>query len=140
MPCCSLPLTRAPIRVALERPRRSWRKPPALSAGRALMAFLRITLPIISPAIGAGFVLVFLDTYEGTDRHPGARSHRAVDLATSVWVHTANLEYAAAAPYAALLILISGLPVYLLTTGRISALTDTHSPAGRHERKRRLPR
>ena len=29
-----MPLTQAPIRVALERPRRSWRKPPALSARR----------------------------------------------------------------------------------------------------------
>jgi iron(III) transport system permease protein len=37
-------------------------------------------------------------------------------LATEVWAHTANVEFAAAAPYAALLILVSGLPVYLLTT------------------------
>ena len=29
-----MPLTQAPIRVAPERPRRSWRKPPALSARR----------------------------------------------------------------------------------------------------------
>jgi iron(III) transport system permease protein len=37
-------------------------------------------------------------------------------LATEVWAHTANVEFAAAAPYAALLIVVSGLPAYLLTT------------------------
>ncbi len=37
-------------------------------------------------------------------------------LATAVWAHTSNVEFAAPAPYAALLILVSGLPVYLLTT------------------------
>ncbi len=81
-----------------------------------LMAFLRITLPIISPAIGAGFVLVFLDTMKELTATLVLGPTGLSTLATSVWVHTANLEYAAAAPYAALLILISGLPVYLLTT------------------------
>ena len=37
-------------------------------------------------------------------------------LATQVWSHTSDIEFASAAPYAALLILVSGLPVYLLTT------------------------
>jgi iron(III) transport system permease protein len=36
-------------------------------------------------------------------------------LAIKIWEHTTNAEFAASAPYAALLILFSGLPVYLLT-------------------------
>ncbi|MDU5677350.1 MAG: cysteine synthase A [Pseudomonas aeruginosa] len=66
--------------------------------------------------IGAGFVLVFLDTMKELTATLVLGPTGLSTLATSVWVHTANLEYAAAAPYAALLILISGLPVYLLTT------------------------
>ena len=61
------------------------------------MAFLRITLPIISPAIGAGFVLVFLTMKELTATLVLGPTGLST-LATSVWVHTANLEYAAAAP------------------------------------------
>ena len=89
----------------------------ALDLGaRPAKVFFAITLPIISPAIGAGFVLVFLDTMKELTATLVLGPTGLSTLATSVWVHTANLEYAAAAPYAALLILISGLPVYLLTT------------------------
>lgn len=47
-------------------------------------------------------------------------------LATAVWAHTSNVEFAAAAPYAALLILVSGLPVYLLTTRMVSESLGHH--------------
>ncbi len=111
-----MPLTQAPIRVALEKASPQLEEAARTLGQTPLMAFLRITLPIISPAIGAGFVLVFLDTMKELTATLVLGPTGLSTLATSVWVHTANLEYAAAAPYAALLILISGLPVYLLTT------------------------
>ena len=110
-----MPLTQAPIRVALEKASPQLEEAARTLGQTPLMAFLRITLPIISPAIGAGFVLVFLDTMKELTATLVLGPTGLSTLATSVWVHTANLEYAAAAP-AALLILISGLPVYLLTT------------------------
>jgi iron(III) transport system permease protein len=38
-----------------------------------------------------------------------------VTLATEVWSHTNDGQYAAAAPFAALLVLVSALPVYVFT-------------------------
>ena len=73
-------------------------------------------MPIISPAIGAGFVLVFLDCIKELTATLILGPTGLETLATKVWSHTGNLEYAGAAPYAALIVLVSGLPVYLLTT------------------------
>jgi iron(III) transport system permease protein len=111
-----MPMAQSPIRVALEKA-----SPQLEEAARTLgqtpfRAFLRVTLPIIFPAIGAGFVLVFLDCMKELTATLILGPTGLDTLATAVWSHTANLEYAAAAPYAALIVLVSGLPVYLLTT------------------------
>lgn len=111
-----MPMAQSPLRVALEKA-----SPQLEEAARTLgqtpfLAFLRVTLPIIFPAIGAGFVLVFLDCMKELTATLILGPTGLDTLATAVWSHTANLEYAAAAPYAALIVLVSGLPVYLLTT------------------------
>ena len=111
-----LPLAQAPIRVALEKASPQLEEAARTLGQTPLRAFLRITLPIISPAMGAGFVLVFLDSMKELTATLVLGPTGLTTLATAVWVHTSTLEYAAAAPYAALLILISGVPVYLLTT------------------------
>ncbi|MNY65853.1 hypothetical protein D3C86_2031940 [compost metagenome] len=73
-------------------------------------------MPIIFPAMAAAFALVFLDAMKELTATLLLSPTGTTTLATDVWAHTANIEFAAAAPYAALLILVSGLPVYLLTT------------------------
>ena len=128
-----MPLTQAPIRVALEKA-----SPQLEEAARTrqtpLMAFLRITLPIISPAIGAGFLLVFLDTMKELTATlvlgPTAVDPGWSGCTPPTWVRCRRT-------YAALLILISGLPVYLLTT-RAHLSTLTHSQHACMQR--RLPR
>ena len=62
------------------------------------------------------FALVFLDAMKELTATLLLSPTGMTTLATEVWAHTANVEFAAAAPYAALLIVVSGLPVYLLTT------------------------
>jgi iron(III) transport system permease protein len=111
-----MPMAQSPIRVALEKASPQLEEAARTLGHTPLSAFLRVTLPIIFPAIAAGFVLVFLDTMKELTATLVLGPTGLDTLATAVWSHTGNLEYAAAAPYAALIVLFSGVPVYLLTT------------------------
>ncbi|WP_417661395.1 ABC transporter permease [Pseudomonas sp.] len=111
-----MPMAQGPIRVALEKASPQLEEAARTLGHTPIATFLRVTLPIISPAIGAGFVLVFLDCMKELTATLILGPTGLETLATKVWSHTGNLEYAGAAPYAALIVLVSGLPVYLLTT------------------------
>lgn len=110
-----LPLAQAPIRgVMLQIPPQL--EEVAQSMGHGPLAVLRrVTLPLIFPGIGAGFALVCLRIMNELTATLVLRPTGIDTLATMVWEHTTNARYAASAPYAMLLILVSGLPVYLLT-------------------------
>lgn len=110
-----LPMAQSAIRAALVQVSKQLEE-VALSLGRsAFSVFLRVTLPLIAPGVGAGLALVFLQIMKELTATLLLRPTGVDTLATKVWEHTDSAEYAASAPYAALLILISGLPVYLLT-------------------------
>lgn len=111
-----MPMAQGSIRVALEKASPQLEEASRTLGHTPLATFLRVTLPIIFPAIGAGFVLVFLDCMKELTATLILGPTGLDTLATAVWSHTSNLEYAGAAPYAALIVLVSGLPVYLLTT------------------------
>lgn len=111
-----MPMAQGPIRVALEKASPGLEEAARTLGCSQLGTYLRVTLPIIFPAIGAGFVLVFLDCMKELTATLILGPTGLETLATKVWSHTGNLEYAGAAPYAALIVLVSGLPVYLLTT------------------------
>ena len=111
-----LPLAQAPVRTALTKAAPQLEEAARTLGATPFMAFCRITLPIIFPALAAAFALVFLDAMKELTATLLLSPTGMTTLATEVWAHTANVEFAAAAPYAALLILVSGLPVYLLTT------------------------
>lgn len=110
-----LPLAQSSIRAAMEQ------VPPQLEevAGslgkKPLTIFFTVTLPLIAPGVGAGIALVFLQIMKELTATLLLRPTGIDTLAIKIWEHTSNAEFAASAPYAALLILISGLPVYLLT-------------------------
>ncbi len=85
----------------------------SLGVGR-LGAFRRVTLPLIGPGLAAAFCLVFLSAVTEltatlilipTDTHT---------LATQFWAYQTNASYAAAAPYAAMLVAIAVVPSYVL--------------------------
>ncbi|ALE89967.1 ABC transporter permease [Pseudomonas versuta] len=111
-----LPLAQAPIRTALNKAAPQLEEAARTLGASSFSAFCRVTLPIIFPALGAAFALVFLDAMKELTATLLLSPTGLNTLATQVWSHTSNIEFAAAAPYAALLILVSGLPVYLLTT------------------------
>jgi iron(III) transport system permease protein len=94
--------------------------PPALeevarSLGRGPVAVLRtVTLPLTLPGIGAGATLVFLTCMKELPATLLLRPTGTDTLATELWSSTSVGSYAAAAPYAALLVVLSSVPTWLL--------------------------
>jgi iron(III) transport system permease protein len=72
-------------------------------------------LPNIMPGIGAALALVTLELMRELTATLMLAPTGVVTLATEVWSHTNDGQFAAAAPFAALLIAVSILPVYLFT-------------------------
>ncbi|MDI6104166.1 iron ABC transporter permease [Actinoplanes sp. NEAU-A12] len=94
--------------------------PPALddvarSLGRRpLRVFITITAPLLTPGIAAGAALVFLTCMKELPATLLLRPTGMDTLATELWGHTGVAAYAAAAPYAALLVLLSAVPAWFL--------------------------
>lgn len=101
--------------------------PPALSeAARSLghsgvQTFGRVVLPLVAPSALAGFVLVFLATSTELTATLLLAPTGTQTLATAFWAASDELDYAASAPYAAMMILLSA-PLTLLLRRQI--LTD----------------
>ena len=107
----------------------SWRaglaaSPPELSeAARSLgqggvATFGRVVLPLVGPSALAGFVLVFLATTTELTATLLLAPTGTQTLATAFWAASDELDYAASAPYAALMILLSA-PLALLLRRQI---------------------
>lgn len=96
--------------------------PPALeevakSLGRGPMYVLRtITLRLTAPGLGAGAALVFLTCVKELPATLLLRPTNMDTLATELWTHTSFGAYAAAAPYALLLVLVAAVPTWWLST------------------------
>jgi len=94
--------------------------PPALedvakSTGRgSLHVLATITLPLTGPGIGVAAVLTFLTCMKELPATLLLRPTGLDTLATELWTYTGVAAYGAAAPYAALLVLLSAVPTYLL--------------------------
>ncbi|WP_131772050.1 MULTISPECIES: ABC transporter permease [Protofrankia] len=86
----------------------------SLGAGR-LATLRRVTLPLIAPGLGAGAALVFLAVVTELTATLLLAPTGTQTLATQFWSHSDSLAYGAAAPYAALMVLISAPAAYLLT-------------------------
>jgi iron(III) transport system permease protein len=86
----------------------------SLGAG-PVRRFATITLPLTAPGGAAGAALVFLTAMKELPATLLLRPTGTETLATRLWMYTDNLAYAAAAPYAALIVLASAVPIWLLT-------------------------
>jgi len=80
-------------------------------------ALLRVTLPVMLPGIGAGAALVFLTAMKELPATLLLRPTGMDTLATRLWTYTSVEAYAAAAPYAAILIALAAVPTWFLATG-----------------------
>jgi iron(III) transport system permease protein len=109
-----LPLAVGSVRTAVAA------VPPALEeVGRSLghgraAVLARVTLPLAAPGVAAGAALVFLTAAKELPLTLLLRPTGADTLATTLWSHTGAGEYAAAAPYAVLLVGLAAVPVLLL--------------------------
>ncbi|MEV5312449.1 iron ABC transporter permease [Streptomyces sp. NPDC052610] len=95
--------------------------PPALeevarSLGRRRLHVLRtVTVPLAAPGIGAAAVLVFLTCMKELPATLLLRPTGMDTLATELWSRTSVSAYAAAAPHAALLVLLAAVPTWWLS-------------------------
>jgi iron(III) transport system permease protein len=83
---------------------------------RPWTVFRTVTVPLIAPGIGAGAALAFLTAMKELPATLLLRPTGMDTLATRMWTHTAVGEFAAAAPYAALLVVIAAVPTWLLVS------------------------
>ncbi|HEU4348705.1 MAG TPA: iron ABC transporter permease [Actinoplanes sp.] len=98
----------------------------ARSLGRSpLRVFTSVTAPLVAPGIAAGAALVFLTCMKELPATLLLRPTGMDTLATELWTHTSVAAYAAAAPYAALLVLLSAIPTWFL-----AARTGALGPEG----------
>ncbi len=131
-----LPLAVGAVRTAVEAsPVRA--EEVARSLGQTPLGVLRrVTLPQAAPGIAAGAVLVLLTTMKELPvtllLHPTGTQ----TLATELWDHMLVSDRAAAAPYAALIVLGAALPAVLLGRmgqlgGQPSGQVRAEGPTGR---------
>jgi iron(III) transport system permease protein len=87
----------------------------ARSLGRSPAGVLRaVTLPLAGPGVAAGAALVFLTCMKELPATLMLRPTGLETLATELWAETEVGAYAAAAPYASLLVLLAAVPTVLL--------------------------
>jgi iron(III) transport system permease protein len=78
-------------------------------------ALRRVTVPLLLPGLAAAAALVSLSATTELTATLLLRPTGVETLATQFWLYTSNLAYGAAAPYAAVMVLTSAVPVFLLT-------------------------
>lgn len=79
-----------------------------------LLAFLRVTLRLTAPAAAGGAALVFLAIANELTATLLLSPNGTSTLATEFWSKSSEIDYAGAAPYALLMIVISAPMTYLL--------------------------
>lgn len=77
--------------------------------------WLRVTVRMAWPGIGAGVLLIALTAMKELPATLLLRPTGVDTLATSLWRYTESSAYGAAAPYAAMLIVVAAVPAVLLT-------------------------
>lgn len=119
-----LPLAVANQRVGLQAARRTYEDVAESLGARPTRTFFRVTLPLASPGFVAGAILVALDASKELTTTLMLLPFNASTLSSKLWATTngESLDFTAAAPYAALLVLLGVVPVYLLVRHTLAQL------------------
>nr|WP_314741697.1 iron ABC transporter permease [uncultured Haemophilus sp.] len=109
-----LPMAQTTLRASLEQFSDNIEKVGQSLGRSAFYIFRTLTLPAILPGIAAAFALVFLNLMKELTATLLLTPNDIKTLSTAVWEYTSDAQYAAATPYALMLVLFSGVPVFLL--------------------------
>ena len=88
---------------------------------RPFSAWARVTLPLALPGLGIGALLVAIATMKELPATLLLRPTGVNTLATELWSRTSAGEFAGAAPYAAILVLVAAIPAMILSGVRRTA-------------------
>lgn len=86
-----------------------------------LRAWWRVTVPLALPSVGIGALLVAIATMKELPATLLLRPTGIQTLATELWNRTVVFEFGAAAPYAAVLVLVAAVPAMVLSGIRSTA-------------------
>lgn len=89
-----------------------------------LVAWWRVTVPLALPGLGIGALLVAITTMKELPATLLLRPTGFNTLATELWSRTTAAEFGAAAPYAAVLVLVAAIPAMILSGVRSVAKED----------------
>ena len=117
------------IPSGLQSARRSYDEVASSLGARPARTFARVTLPLAAPGFAAGAILVALDASKELTTTLMLLPFNSSTLSSKLWATTngESLDFTAAAPYAALLVLLGILPVYLLVRGTLAATASARS-------------
>jgi iron(III) transport system permease protein len=110
-----LPLAVVSIRAALLQAPVMLEEAARSLGAHPTLAFVRVTLRLIAPGVGAGAALVFLAIVTELTATLLLAPIGTQTLATRFWSNADSIEFGAAAPYALLMVVLSAPATYLLT-------------------------
>lgn len=109
-----LPMAQTALRTSLAQLPETMEKIGHSLGRKPSYIFRTLTVPMLLPGLTAAFALVFLNLMKELTATLLLTPSDLRTLSVAVWDYTTDAEYAAASPYAAMIILCSGVPVYLL--------------------------
>jgi iron(III) transport system permease protein len=108
------PLALVAVRAGVAQAPRGLEEVARSLGHRRLSVLARVTLPVIAPALVAGFALVFLSASTELTATLILVPTGVNTLATGFWSFTSQFSYGAAAPYALALLAVAAIPGALL--------------------------
>ncbi|MCL3862445.1 iron ABC transporter permease [Actinotalea sp. K2] len=119
-----LPAAVGAVRASVaQSPRRLEDVSRSLGAGQ-WTTLRRVTLPLAGPGVATGAALVLLACMKELPATLLLRPTGMDTLATRLWTETGSGAYAAAAPYAVVLVLLAAVPTFLLTGAQARRATE----------------
>jgi iron(III) transport system permease protein len=112
-----LPNAISAVEPALRAVPPAWHELAQSLGMRPSTEFMRVTLPVITPGLVAGWALVVLVIVRELPLTLLLRPNGVETLATRLWAETNAGAFAAAAPYAVTLVALAGIPAWLVSRG-----------------------